>query len=65
MYAGDEVYPDEVTSGLEEPEEECQHDNVERDDDGLSGRWYVCRDCDRTVVPVRDEDGFGWWEVVE
>lgn len=64
MYAGDEVYPDEVTSG-EVEEQDCAHDHVERDDDGLSRTLYVCTDCDREVYPVRDEDGGGYWETME
>ena len=46
-------------------EEDCTHEHVERDDDGLNGRWHVCLDCDKTVVPMADEDGMPYWEVME
>jgi len=46
-------------------DEDCTHEHVERDDDGLDGRWHVCLDCDKTVVPMADEDGMPYWEVIE
>jgi len=46
-------------------EEDCTHQHVERDDDGLSGRWWACLDCNKTVVPMADEDGMPYWEVIE
>jgi len=46
-------------------EEDCTHQHVERDDDGLSGRWFTCTDCNETVVLTEpDEDGESFWEVV-
>jgi hypothetical protein len=49
----------------EEDEEDCTHRHVERDDDGLDGRWFTCTDCNETVVLEADEDGMPYWEVIE
>ena len=66
MYAGDEVYGDDVTSGIEVEDEDCPHNRVERDDDGLNARFFVCIDCNREVrYSGPDEDGHVEWEVVD
>ena len=54
-----------IAAEIVEDEEDCIHEHVERDDDGLDGRWHVCLDCNETVVPMADEDGMTYWEVME
>jgi hypothetical protein len=41
--------------------EECQHPNVETDDDGLNRKFWVCTVCNKEVQPVGDDE----WETVE
>lgn len=61
MYAGDEVYGDDVTSGLDP--EDCAHDEVDPDL-GFAGdpaREYpdgrgTCRACGEYVEPGDDRD---------
>jgi hypothetical protein len=39
---------------------ECNHPEVERDDDGLNRWYYVCQKCWAEVTPVNDPEGPYW-----
>jgi ferredoxin-like protein FixX len=46
--------------------DECPHDHVERDDDGLSRYFHRCLDCGQELVLSEpDEDGQSTWEAIE
>ena len=68
------VQPHQPVPGLDTPNArpqtqpvrstECSHDQVERDDDGLDRRFFVCLDCGQEVsLTEPDEDGQSFWEV--
>lgn len=44
--------------------EDCPHENVEADDDGLAGHVYWCEDCGAQVALIgeEDEEGNPTWE---
>ena len=58
-----------IAPPVPEAEEEdcdcCSHPHVEKDDDGLDGRWFVCTSCNQIVeLSDPDEDGKSYWEVM-
>lgn len=68
MYAGDETYPDEVTSGpATDEEDDCAHEGTEIEESILGTLYGYCSGCDKPVVMSgpEDEDGIPSWEVAD
>lgn len=56
--------PGPITSWDAE-DQPCEHEHVEKDDDGEFARRFFCLDCQQQVVPGEpDEDGQSFWEEV-